>query len=288
MSEGRDKYKNLLDKIEQLTTTDPEFRKAMEERFGQNSIYLNKIKQIEKYLGLDFSLDKIDSIIDYSFVDNEYVRLQLISDNREMLRYRYGTRGHKIDFLEFCRYAHMQAEMLVNYYFDKQYKGDIDKIVAAINYQYKTETTTLSSINYISKCIYVKKKFGIKGSNLENLAKARNIQSHRSVGNVEIDLSYVEVIKKSGLYLNRDKDDFDWFKIQTDANQKNAYDTIYNNDEKYKNYQINLWISKQPYDSVIETLNILAKMISTKVGIGEVVDLDKIKTFEKKMKRSVW
>jgi hypothetical protein len=29
-------------------------------------------------------------------------------------------------------------------------------------------------------------------------------------------------------------------------------------------------------------------MISTKVGIGEVVDLDKIKTFEKKMKRSVW
>lgn len=261
MSGGREKYKNLLDKIEQLTNTDPEFRKAMEERFGQNSIYLNKIKQIEKYLGLDFSLDKIDSIIDYSFVDNEHVRLQLISDNREMLRYRYGTRSHKIDFLEFCRYAHMQAEMLVNYYFDKQYKGDIDKIAAAINYQYKTETTTLSSINYISKCIYIKKKFGIKGSNLENLAKARNIQSHRSVGNVEIDLSYVEVIKKSGLYLNRDKDDFDWFKIQTDAGQNNIYNSLYNKNEEYENYRINLWISKQPYDSVIYTLKILAEKI---------------------------
>ena len=33
------------------------------------------------------------------------------------------------------------------------------------------------------------------------------------------------------------------------------------NDEKYKNYQINLWISKQPYDSVIEMLKILAEKI---------------------------
>lgn len=269
MSGGREKYKNLLDKIEQLTTTDPEFRKAMEERFGQNSIYLNKIKQIEKYLGLDFSLDKIDSIIDYSFVDNEHVRLQLISDNREMLRYRYGTRSHKIDFLEFCRYAHMQAEMLVNYYFDKKCNGDIEKIIEYIKNNnpranLNSKETKLSSINYKYKYYAIKNIFNFdwhNGNVLIKISEVRNIQSHRSVGNVEVDLSYVEVIKKSGLYLNRDKDDFDWFKIQTDANQKNAYDTIYNNDEKYENYKINLWISKQPYDSVIEMLKILAEKI---------------------------
>ena len=269
MSEGRDKYKNLLDKIEQLTSTDPEFRKAMEERFGQNSIYLNKIKQIEKYLGLDFSLDKIDSIIDYSFVDNEYVKLQLISDNREMLRYRYGTRGHKIDFLEFCRYAHMQAEMLVNYYFDKKCNGDIEKIIEYIKNNnpranLNSKETKLSSINYIYKYYAIKNIFNFdwhNGNVLIKISEVRNIQSHRSVGNVEVDLSYVEVIKKSGLYLNHDKDDFDWYKIQADANQKNTYDTIYNKDEKYKNYQINLWISKQPYDSVIETLKILSEKV---------------------------
>lgn len=260
MSGGNAKYKNLLDKLDQLTQNDPELRKELGKRYGGGDV-VEKIKNIEKYLGLDFSIDKIDSIIDYSYIEDEYVRCQLISDNREMLRYRYGTRNHKIDFLEFCRYAHMQAEMLVNYYFDKEYKGDIEKITTAIDYQYKTETTTLSSINYISKCIHLKKKFNIKGSILENLAKARNIQSHRSVDNNDIDLSYLEVIKKSGLYLNYDKDDFNWSKIQIDANQKNTYDTIYNKDEKYKNYQINLWISKQPYDSVIETLKVLSEKV---------------------------
>lgn len=260
MSGGSEKYKSILDKIDQLTKNDPEFKKELGKRYGGGDV-VEKIKKIEKYLGLDFSLDKIDSIIDYSYIEDEYVRCQLISDNREMLRYRYGTRNHKIDFLEFCRYAHMQAEMLVNYYFDKQYKGDIEKIAAAIDYQYKTETTTLSSINYISKCIHVKKKLNIKGSVLENLAKARNIQSHRSVDSNDIDLSYIEVIKKSGLYLNYDKDDFNWSKIQIDADQKNTYDTVYNKDEKYKNYQINLWISKQSYDSVIETLKILSEKV---------------------------
>lgn len=46
MSEGRDKYKKLLDKIEQLTGNDPEFRKAMEERFGGSNHKIDEIHEL--------------------------------------------------------------------------------------------------------------------------------------------------------------------------------------------------------------------------------------------------
>lgn len=283
MSGGSEKYKNLFDKIDQLTKNDPEFRKELWKRYGEGDV-VEKIKNIEKYLGLDFSLDKIDSIIDYSYIEDEYVRCQLISDNREMLRFRYGTRNHKIDFLEFCRYAHMQAEMLVNYYFDKEYNGDIEKIVECLKKnnpkaRFSGYETKVSSISYITKCIAIKNIFSfdwLKGIDLDNLAAARNIQSHRSTDTFQIDLSYREKIKSSNLPLNYEKDDFVIKKIKEDDTLKNIYETKYNNEE-YKNYKIHLWISKQPYDSVIEALRILSEKISAKV-----LDMDEIKAFEKK------
>ena len=51
----------------------------------------------------------------------------LVSDFREMMRYRYGTRSHKADFTEFCKYAHFQLEGLVNYFMEAWSLDDDDK-----------------------------------------------------------------------------------------------------------------------------------------------------------------
>ena len=61
------------------------------------------LKRISSYLSLDYELDDKD-FPDYSFIDEDPVRESLLADFREMLRYQYGTRSHKIDFPEFCTY----------------------------------------------------------------------------------------------------------------------------------------------------------------------------------------
>ena len=38
------------------------------------------LADIEKYLGLDYQIDSTCPIIDYSFIDDEFIRNQLISD----------------------------------------------------------------------------------------------------------------------------------------------------------------------------------------------------------------
>ena len=96
---------------------------------AQMPLKSEKIDAIEKYLGLDYSLDDSITIVDYSFVIDHRVRAQLESDCREMMRYRYGTRGHKIDFMEFCRYVQLQAEMLLNYYYDIRFESQDDLLL---------------------------------------------------------------------------------------------------------------------------------------------------------------
>ena len=81
----------------------------LQRRFGTMS-NMTELKHIEKYLALDFSIDDISTRIDYSFIKDDLLRMKLVSDWREMLRYRCHVRKHKPDFLEFCRFAYMQVE----------------------------------------------------------------------------------------------------------------------------------------------------------------------------------
>ena len=121
-----EKLKTTINKIVQLSKQnlefDTELRRALGIGTSANSVLSSdkRIEHIEKYLGLDYYVDNQKSIIDYSFIQEPEVRAQLISDNREMMRFRYGTRYHAISFDEFCRYAHLQAEMLLNYFYDKK------------------------------------------------------------------------------------------------------------------------------------------------------------------------
>ena len=110
-----EKMLSTIKKIKLLAEQDSEFRQEMQKLFGSTvsaSVVDNnddeRISHIEKYLGLDYYVDSVESIIDYSFVKEQEVKNKLISDNREMLRFRFGTRSHMIDFEEFCRYAQLQ------------------------------------------------------------------------------------------------------------------------------------------------------------------------------------
>ena len=96
-----------IKKIKLLAEQNSEFRQEMQKLFGKTvsaSVIKSddgRISHIEKYLGLDYYIDAMESIIDYAFISENEVRDKLISDNREMMRYRYGTRSHKVDFEEF-------------------------------------------------------------------------------------------------------------------------------------------------------------------------------------------
>lgn len=188
-----EKLVNTINKIKALASQNAEFDQEMRKMFGNVSpiktTYSNnqqRVAHIEKYLGLDYFVDTASSIIDYSFIKEDNVRNQLISDNREMLRIRYGTRYHIIDFSEYCRYSFMQAEMLLNYFYSKG-KGTITEIIKHIqkfnpNAYIKKDTSSLSAIEFNAKYYAFKKEFNIttKPYNIWDLIrKVRNSQSHR-------------------------------------------------------------------------------------------------------------
>ena len=84
------------------------------------------LAKIEKYLGLDYNIDKFVPLIDFSFITDEYTRECFNADYREMLRYRLGSRGHIINFPEYCRFALIIAERSLNLFYSKE--SDIESI----------------------------------------------------------------------------------------------------------------------------------------------------------------
>lgn len=66
-------------------------------------------------------------LIDYDDIPDEKVRTQLKVDCFEMARNRLGrgNHAHTPDFDEFCRYAQMQIEELLNYFYNKKFPNII-------------------------------------------------------------------------------------------------------------------------------------------------------------------
>lgn len=105
-----------------------------------------------------------------------------------MLRFRYGTREHSVNFGEFARYANLQMEMLVNYYYTRVYENDPEAILRALQ-------TYDPDIEYLS--LYAKVN-GLKGEfnwnyydikDLLRIIKVRNEESHRSPGSLSIEIA---------------------------------------------------------------------------------------------------
>lgn len=195
-----------------------------------------RISNIEKYLGLDFDIDTANSIIDYSRINDREVRVQLESDNREMLRYRYGTRSHKVDFEEFCKYAHFQAEMLLNYVYEpippytiKDCTDHIKYFFPNVKFYDESSSLTISKISYYAKMVAFLGEF----FSPDNIGQYNHNKLYWALKDVE--------------------------DTRNNTNHRGPYDKA---DEKSSSkYKYEQWLSNTPFDEVIDAIRLLAKKV---------------------------
>jgi hypothetical protein len=160
---------NLIEEIS-IQQGNDWFLESLQNKFSKKNIDNNsneqsleaKINLIKDYLSID-----LKRVIDYSKFD-EPAKESLFRDCIEMGRYEKGTPNHKIDFGEFCRYAHLQCEEMINYFLNKISNQKIEIIdhfirekvhkytstkipteIHHINYTYKL--TAFKSISNLSK-----------------------------------------------------------------------------------------------------------------------------------------
>lgn len=196
--DNREAIKKTIEKIAQLSKQPGNewLLRELQSKWGCNSTSngnSDSISNIERYLAIDYTIDEISSQIDYSFVQDEVLRIKLVSDWREMLRYRCSVRKHKPDFLEFCRYANLQAEGIVNYYCYAKYPSE-EELKNKCN-EYADLSTDEKDPRYFCKVRGESATYNNKLNLIRvetNLAKsvayslsqeiyqARNLQSHRS------------------------------------------------------------------------------------------------------------
>lgn len=196
--DNREAIKKTIEKIAQLSKQPGNewLLRELQSKWGsshQNAERGDSISNIEKYLAIDYEIDDIASQIDYSFVQNEVLRIKLESDWREMLRYRCGVRKHEPDFMEFCRFANLQAEGIVNYYCYTKYPTEEELRYKCNEYsglatdekdpryycKVKGEGVTYNNkLNLIRVETNLAK--GVVYSLSQEIYQARNVQSHRS------------------------------------------------------------------------------------------------------------
>ena len=218
---------------------------------------------------MDYYVDSQNSTIDYSFVKVPAVSAQLISDNREMMRFRYGTRYHEINFKEFCRYAHLQSEMLLNYYYDIVNQSDMKSILTHIRKYNSTafgleKATSLASISYSVKLWAFNKEHKIDYILFENIRKVRNELSHRSIEEEQIEIrTYQNYLTGLGFKLNPSGEPrINWKKEGAD---NDLYNSKIKNSEEYKRYIFIVWCHSMPYDSIIDGLKTLSNIVSSSI-----------------------
>lgn len=248
---GHPDNKEFVAGIRAMVMQDKEFRKELLESMA--SFNPDAMSRIEEYLSLDYRIDSM-KMPDYSLIKDKETQDRLTSDYREMMRYRFGTRSHKIDFPEFCRYATLQIEMLVNYYYDKRFGSDIDHITSAVvegnvseidgksYYTPNQHLTAVSDIPLKYKVNALQKQFGWKYFDTVVYTRTidvRNRQSHRSL------LKNVDLIKEiESNPANKDAEG----KFDSSLAKKNV------GPKKINEYWFQVWFDRQPFDEVITAL----------------------------------
>lgn len=217
MASKKENLSRLLDFIDKLVEEDGNewFKLELQKRMFRTSnvaanddlilVIGNNVDSIHKYLKLD-----VIPMIDYSAIKDEKVKNQLYRDCLEMGKYRLGKINDTINFDEFCRYAHYQAEELINYFFFTSYNGDMAKIIVNIknysNYDpssHKWPPRNLNNIDFGFKCRAIKGQLNIPSninSTLFFLKDLRNYLSHRNsldeVNEDQILIKYTDISKK--------------------------------------------------------------------------------------------
>lgn len=147
---------------------------------GNSSLQLSKI---EEYLKLDGY-----KIIDYTAIKNVRVRNQLFRDCIEMSKYRLGKINDTISFDEFCRYAHLQVEELLNYFYHEKFNGNYTEANKFITKHWETysppNSKKISAISISAKTTGFLGEYGFSNTtlsrNLDFLRDYRNELSHRN------------------------------------------------------------------------------------------------------------
>jgi hypothetical protein len=228
---SKDSLEKLLLLIDEIINQEENFwfKERLENKFNQdnnlnNPDIVNKLNAIQKYLMIDGV-----EVIDYSEIKNDNVRNQLFRDCIEMSKYRLGKINDIINFDEYCRYAHMQAEEMVNYFYNEKFYGNIDYIKEFIlkhypTYKFKDVIISLSEITYSPKLTAFIKEYKLdKGplkSTLEFLSNLRNELSHRNSMDIknedlilsELKLKNIDISKSYIDYYNTSKIDIELFK----------------------------------------------------------------------------
>ncbi len=159
------------------------FLKELQKKYGVSteSDIETRLKNIEIYL----QIDGIE-IIDYSEIKDNAIREQLTRDCIEMHRHRLGKVNHKIDFDEFCRYAHYQAEEMINYYLNKRFSKNITEIVHFLKTFLAEDDKKsffrkdITSIEYRHKLKCLRDKNNKYYNTLLSVKKLRDKISHRN------------------------------------------------------------------------------------------------------------
>lgn len=267
--------KSTLDKVIRLARQNPEFDSELRKALGitassnHTKVDDSRLKHIEKYLGLDYYVDSQNSSVDYNFVDMADVRAQLISDNREMMRFRYGTRYHEIDFHEFCRYAQLQTEMLLNYYYDQKNNSVLSDIRSHIK-TFNPTALGLDSAKSLASIPYNVKLWAFQNEYKDhkfielwnNVREVRNDLSHRSPEGFSVQIEeYQKMLISLGISLNKDGS-VNWRKVTANEQVKSIYESQIVKSEDYKRYRYLLWLTIKPFDSIIEGLRNISKIVS--------------------------
>jgi len=206
---------------------------------------------------IDYNIDEMATQIDYSFVKDDVLRLKLESDWREMLRYRCGVRKHNPDFLEFCRYANLQAEGIINYYCYKKYETE-SKLKRACGIDEEKNVTYSKKLSLLK--VFV--PYNIRNFLYERLYQARNIQSHRSV-EIGKEHSWIqEQIRGSGLPVYRVGENLFVNRYKCTISERLMYEEKYNvfleNLKEagidYLTYEVKIWAMSCPYNEVEDSL----------------------------------
>lgn len=248
--------KEFVAGIRAMVLGDKEFLELIRKETGQADP--EAIRKIEAYLSLDFRIDSRE-LPDYSFITDETVKEKLQADYREMLRYEFGTRNHRIDFPEFCRYAVLQTEMLVNFYFDKKYGSDIATIIQVFvsafpKFKPYPEMKDVSEIQLKTKLYQIRNEFQWERKDLNPYLYAvdvRNNQSHRSlILDRDLIRETEEKLKLAGAWTPYGRPDY------TTAAAVVGQDVL-------NEYGFQTWLERQPFGEVTAAIKKLSDTIAS-------------------------
>ena len=204
MAEDRQKLNLLLEFIKRILDQEGNqwfcdelslltYKRIFQEKDGDikfAAMEMKEIGSVERYIEKE-----IIPVIDYSYITEDYLRLALRRDSIEMGKYRFGHETEKNRFINYCKYAHFQFEGIINYYYRKNFKNNLDKIAEFIEHNPmngdkfpfefdKTKHDEIWKINHMDKFKPLEKKKYINRNDyfrILDIKRIRDQESHRDV-----------------------------------------------------------------------------------------------------------